>query len=106
MSRLLRAFRQPGAAIRLVIALAKGWVLKTWYPLRGVRFTAGPNLRVFGKLTVHGPGTVEFGRDVVIGMHVTAHTHDRNALLRVQDHCFLNGARFGCSELIDIGPDC
>lgn len=98
-----RAIRHPIAALRVLVALCKGWLLKVWYPLRGIRFSAGPNLRVFGTLTVRGPGVVEFGRDVVVEMHVTAFTHDRQATIRVENHCFLNGVRFGCQQLIEIG---
>ncbi len=106
MSRLQRALRSPGSALSAVLALAKGWFYKTWYPLRGVRFSAGPNFRVFGSLTVHGPGSVTFGRDVVVGMHVTPYTHHRDAVIAVGDHCFLNGVRFGCMQRIEVGRDC
>ena len=87
-------------------ALGKGWVYKLWYPLRGLRFSAGPNFRVHGSLTVRGPGTVTFGRDVTIGMHVTPYTHHPDSIISVGDHCFLNGTRFGCQQRIDIGRDC
>lgn len=106
MSKLKRAIRNPSSAAAAALALAKGWFYKTWYPLRGVRFSAGSNFRVFGKLTVRGPGTVTFGRDVVIGMHVTPFTHSTDSIIVVGDHCFLNGARFGCRERIEVGPDC
>lgn len=102
-SKLSKALDNPGAALSVIAALAKGYFYKLWYPLRGVRFSAGRNFRVFGKLTVHGPGTVRFGDDVVVGMHVTPYTHDRDALIEVGNHCFLNGVRFGCKQHIAVG---
>jgi carbonic anhydrase/acetyltransferase-like protein (isoleucine patch superfamily) len=88
------------------MALLKGYLYKTWYPLRGIRFRAGPNFRVFGSLDVRGPGQVVFGKDVTVDMHVTPYTHDQEAVIEVGNHCFLNGVRLGCKERITIGDDC
>ena len=57
-------------------------------------------------MKVSGLGHVIFGDDVTVGMHVTPFTHAADALLRVGNHCFLNGTRFGCAQLIEIGDDC
>lgn len=106
VSRIRKALANPGAAFGLLWALAKGQYYKTILPFRGIRFSAGRNLRVFGKLTVSGPGRVIFGDDVIIGMHVTPFTHHRDAEIRVGNHCFLNGTRMGCQERIEIGDHC
>lgn len=90
-------------ALSVAWALAKGQYYKISLPLRGLKFSAGRNFRVFGKMTVSGPGRVEFGDDVMVGMHVTPFTHAPTAVIRVGNHCFLNGARIGCSERIEIG---
>lgn len=106
VSKLLRALRNPTAVLDLVLALAKGHFCKVWLPLRGIRFSAGRNLKVFGTLKVRGPGRVIFGDNVVVGMLVTPFTHDRDAVLQVGNHCFLNGVRFGCAKSIFVGDDC
>lgn len=106
MSRFTKALRNPGAAVSAVWALAKGQFYKAWLPLRGIRFSAGRNFRVYGSLTVRGPGTVRFGHDISVGMHVTPFTHAPDAVIEVGDHCFLNGVRFGCAERISVGAYC
>lgn len=106
MSLLAKVLRNPGAAVGALRALAKGQFYKTWLPLRGIRFSAGRNFRVYGSLTVSGPGTVRFGHDITVGMHVTPFTHAPDAIIDIGDHCFLNGVRFGCAERISVGPDC
>lgn len=77
-----------------------------WLPLRGIRFSAGRNLKVYGTLKVRGPGRVIFGDNVVVGMLVTPFTHDKDAVLQVGNHCFIHGARFGCASSISVGDDC
>jgi hypothetical protein len=105
-SKLARAIRQPGQAMSVVIALGRGMFYKFWFPLRGIRFTAGRNFRAFGRLKLNGPGTVVFGNDVTVGMLVTPFTHHEQAVITIGDHCFLNGVRLGCALRIDIGADC
>lgn len=106
MSRLAKALRNPGLAAGVLWALAKGQFYKTWLPLRGVRFSAGRNFQVFGRLTVRGPGTVRFGDNITVGMHVTPYTHAPDAVIDIGNHCFLNGVRFGCAARITVGDDC
>ncbi|QJR36230.1 acyltransferase [Gemmatimonas groenlandica] len=105
-SKLRRAIRNPGYAASVLLALGKGYFYKRYLPLRGIRFSAGRNFLVFGRLTVRGPGKVEFGDNVNVSMHVTPFTHDVNAVISVGDHCFLNGVRFGCATRIQVGADC
>lgn len=102
----MRALRNPSAAFETVMAIARGRFYKTWLPIRGIRFTAGRNFKVFGKLVVRGPGRVIFGNDVVVSMEVTPFTYAADAVLRVGNHVFLNGTRFGCVQRVEIGDDC
>jgi acetyltransferase-like isoleucine patch superfamily enzyme len=103
--RLALAARDPRKALRVARVILCGWTYKAWYWLRGARVRAGRNFRVEGRLTIRGPGTVIFGDDVVIGMHVTPWTYSSDAVIRIGDRCFVNGARFGCAEAIDVGAD-
>jgi acetyltransferase-like isoleucine patch superfamily enzyme len=103
-SRLRLAFRSPGKAISVVRAIAKGHWCRAWCRLRGVRFEAGRNLRVFGTLSIRGPGLVRFGNDVVVDMRVTPWTYERDATIEVGDGAFLNGTQFGCINRIVVGP--
>lgn len=105
-AKLRRALRHPGAAISAVVSLAKGAWYKWWYPLRGIRFSAGRGFRVSGRLQVRGPGTVRFGDNVHVGMTVTPFTYDAGAVIEVGSAVFLNGTRFGCQQHIRIGDRC
>src|SRR5688572_7264427 len=93
VSTLSRALRQPGLAISVAMAIGRGMFYKVWYHLRGVRFIAGRNFRVFGRLKLNGPGSVVFGDNVMVGMLVTPFTHHVDATITVGNHCFLNGVR-------------
>lgn len=103
---ILKALRQPGVALRVGMSLAKGAWCKWWLPLRGIRFRAGRNLRVEGRLIVRGPGLVELGDNVIIGMRVTPWTYHRDAVIRIGAGTFVNGTSFGCERSIDIGANC
>jgi maltose O-acetyltransferase len=71
----------------------------------GRRFRAGRNFRVEGRLIVRGPGRVEFGDDVTIGMTVTPWTYHPDALISIGHRAYLNGTSFGCRQRIEIGAD-
>lgn len=99
----MRAVRNPGSAIAYVRASAKGWGYKIFLPLTGQRFRAGRRFRVFGSLSVRGPGQVIIGDDVVIWQTVTPWTHSREAVLTIGNATALSGTRFGCAKRITIG---
>jgi acetyltransferase-like isoleucine patch superfamily enzyme len=98
-----RAVRQPGVALRELLALFRGVRCRIWCRLRGVRFEAGRNLRIDGRLIIRGPGRVIFGDDVRVGTTVTPWTYDRDAVISIGSGSFLNGATFGCQREIRIG---
>lgn len=104
MTRFAAAVRSPGKAAAVLLALGKGH----WYwascRLRGIRFEAGRNLRVYGRLSIKGPGLVRFGNDVVVDMTVTPWTYDPGATIEIGDGTFLNGTQFGCARSIVVGP--
>lgn len=104
-SLLGRALARPGDAFRYAIALLKGYLYKVYLPARGRHFTAGRRFRVFGRLSVRGPGRVVFGDDVKVWGRVTPWTYDKDAVIRVGDHTVLAGTRFGCAAQIAIGRD-
>ena len=104
LKQLGEALRRPGAAKRAVISLLRGYGYQLWYRFRGIRFSAGRNFRVYGSLKVRGPGRVVFGNNVTVGMEVTPFTHAPDALIEIGDDSYLNGTRFGCQQLIRVGP--
>jgi acetyltransferase-like isoleucine patch superfamily enzyme len=104
-ARLRAAVRSPRKAISVLCAIAKGGWCRAWCRLRGVRFEAGRNLRVFGTLSIRGPGLVRFGDDVVVDGRVTPWTYDRAATIEVGDGTYLNGTQFGCCNRIVIGAN-
>jgi acetyltransferase-like isoleucine patch superfamily enzyme len=104
LKKLGQALRRPGAAKRALMGLLRGYGYQLWYRFRGIRFSAGRNFRVYGSLKVRGPGRVVFGNNVTVEMLVTPYTHAPDALIEIGDDAYLNGTRFGCRELIQVGP--
>jgi acetyltransferase-like isoleucine patch superfamily enzyme len=103
---MTRVVREPRKAVTVLLALARGHWYKATCRLRGVRFEAGRNFRVFGRVSVKGPGMVRFGDDVVVDMTVTPWTYDPSAVIDVGDGTYLNGTKFGCARSIVVGPRC
>lgn len=95
--------RRPTRAFVVGIALLKGQLCRLSCQLRGVRFEAGKNFRLFGSMSVRGPGRVLFGDNVHVSMHVTPWTYHADAVIRIGDDSFVNGTRFGCRNAITIG---
>jgi acetyltransferase-like isoleucine patch superfamily enzyme len=104
LKQLGQAVKRPGAAARAAISLLRGHGYRLWYRCVGIRFTAGRNFRVYGSLKVRGPGRVVFGDNVSVEMQVTPFTHSPDALIEIGDDSYLNGTRFGCQQLIRVGP--
>jgi len=102
--RVKAAVRSPRKAVVVLCALARGFLCRMSCRLRGVRFHAGRNLRVFGTLWIKGPGTVRFGDDVVVDMTVTPWTYDEDAVIDIGDGTYLNGTQFACNTSITVGP--
>jgi acetyltransferase-like isoleucine patch superfamily enzyme len=71
--------------------------------VRGIRFTAGRNFRLFGRLSLRGPGRIVFGDNVTLRGTTSAWTYDVDAAITVGDDVFLNGPHFWCRRAITIG---
>ena len=103
---LRRSAREPSRAFAVGLALLRGHWYRVYYRMRGIRFRAGPNLRVFGRLSIRGPGRVHLGGNVVIHGRVTPWTYSADAIISIGDNTQLDGVRFGCAERIEIGRYC
>lgn len=93
--------------LNFVLSHTNALYYRTKFKLLGKRVTIGRNFRIRGKLKIKGPGRVIIGNDVLIdgrGHPVTPFTYSKNAVIRIGDHSFLNGTRFGCQDEIDVGP--
>ena len=101
-----RALAEPGKALGVAWALLKGYWYRAFYRLRGTRFRAGRNLRVFGRLSIRGPGEVVFGDNVVVLETTTPWTYSREARIVIGDNVLMGATRFGCMREIVIGRDC
>jgi len=97
------ALRAPFKAVSVLRALMKGQWCRLVCRIRGVRFECGRNLRVFGALSITGPGVVRFGDNIVVDMIVTPWTYHPDAIIDVGDGTYLNGTQFGCARSISIG---
>jgi acetyltransferase-like isoleucine patch superfamily enzyme len=99
------AISRPRDALRYAVGLIKGQCYRFLLRLLGKRFSAGKRFRVYGRLSVRGPGRVIFGDDVTVWDLVTPWTHRADAVIRVGDRTVLSGTRMGCAASITIGRD-
>ena len=105
-SLLRRAGQDPGRAAKAGVALLKGFLYKAYYRIRRRRFRAGANLRVFGSLSVRGPGEVILGENVTVYGATKPWTYAPDARIVVSDNVILGGTQFGCAREITIGSRC
>jgi acetyltransferase-like isoleucine patch superfamily enzyme len=101
-----RALTHPGKAATATVGLLRGYLYRAYYRLRGRRFRAGRNLRIFGRLDIRGPGEVIFGDDVKVFGPTTPWTYTAESRIVIGDNVILGEAQFGCVREIVIGPDC
>lgn len=101
-----RVLAEPFQALLIVLALLRGHWYRLYYPLRGIRFSAGRRFKAFGRLHLKGPGTVIFGDDVAIWDRVTPWTYAVSSRIVVGDNTQMAGTRFGSVCEIRIGRDC
>lgn len=106
---LRRAVTRPGATLRAIMALARGWYYRIKFRLLGRRVIIGKRFRVYGRLDIRGPGTVIFGDDcAVVSTRLqltTPYTHAPEAVIRLGNRVLLTGTRLGCQKRIEVG-DC
>jgi acetyltransferase-like isoleucine patch superfamily enzyme len=107
-STLRRAVANPGHALSVAFALAKGYLVKARF-LMDPRVTIGPGFRAFMIPRIIGPGRV------IIGAHVSTSrgflrrpcilTHSRDSLVSIGNGSTLGGSRISCVENVHIGKD-
>lgn len=100
-----RAVSEPGQAVSYALALARGYWYRVILRILGRRFRAGARFRVFGRLSVRGPGEVVFGDNVATWHRVNAWTYSADARLVVGDNVMMSGTRFACAREIRVGTD-
>lgn len=98
-----RGLRNPGQATLYALALLKGYWYRAVLKLLGRRFRAGSRFRVFGRLSVRGPGEVIVGDNVAIWGRVNAWTYSPDARLVAGDDVMMSGTRFACARRITVG---
>lgn len=106
IDKIQRGLREPGAAWGSVRGRVRGWLFTRWCRTFRPRVRIGRNLFLGGRLKIRGPGSVVIGDNVSVGMTVTPYTYSRDAVIHIGDRVFLNGARFGCKQRVEIGAHC
>jgi acetyltransferase-like isoleucine patch superfamily enzyme len=99
-----QALGAPRRAAAAAVALLRGFVYMAYYRIRGRRFRAGRNLRVFGRLSIRGPGEVIFGDNVTVFGLATPWTYTRESRIVIGNNVILGPAKFGCAREIIVGP--
>jgi acetyltransferase-like isoleucine patch superfamily enzyme len=100
---LRRARAEPGKAIVAALAIGIGYACRVVHRMLGRRFRAGRNLRVFGWISVRGPGEVILGDNVVITGYPRLWTYSADARIVIGDRVMMGGAAFGCIKEIRVG---
>jgi len=102
-----KALLNPAKAYSVLKMVCRTYCCRVYYSIffRN-RVTIGSRAKIFGKLSIKGPGKVFIGNDVNISMLVTPWTYDKDAIITIGDNVFLNGTRFGCKKSITIGNNC
>lgn len=98
-----RGLQNPGQAILYALALLKGYWYRAVLRILGRRFRAGSRFRVFGRLSVRGPGEVIFGDNVATWGRVNAWTYSPDARLVAGDDVMMSGTKFACARSISVG---
>jgi acetyltransferase-like isoleucine patch superfamily enzyme len=86
-----------------VFALCNGYWYRIIMAFRQRRFKAGRQFRVFGRLSVRGPGTVVIGDNVAVWGRVHAWTYARDARILIEDGVVMSGSRFAAAQEIRVG---
>jgi acetyltransferase-like isoleucine patch superfamily enzyme len=105
-SHLWKLRVDPVQTVKTALAVLRGRAFPFWCRLRGVRFQAGRNFRIYGRLDVDGPGLVTVGDDVMVIEHTRIRTHSREARISIGDRTLLGQTRFGGVREIVVGADC
>jgi acetyltransferase-like isoleucine patch superfamily enzyme len=103
---LAKVIAHPGRAVSGAAALLRGRWYKLKYRLTGIRFRAGRNFRVYGRLEIRGPGEVIFGDNVVVVEHARPWTHSAGARIVIGNDVLIGETQFGCMQEIVIGDYC
>jgi acetyltransferase-like isoleucine patch superfamily enzyme len=103
---LAKVMSHPGRATSGGAALLRGQWYRFKYRLTGVRFRAGRNFRVYGRLEIRGPGEVIFGENVVVVEHARVGTHSASARIIIGNDVLIGETQFGCMQEIVIGDYC
>lgn len=107
VATVMRAARNPRAAMRIAIALFRGGYYRIKYRLLRRRVVIGRRFTVVGKFEIEGPGTVIIGDDCAVNSPrlspTTLYTHAPDAVIELGDEVLLAGPRLGCQERIEVG---
>jgi acetyltransferase-like isoleucine patch superfamily enzyme len=98
-----RGRAEPLKALAAARAIAVGYLCRGIYRILGKRFRAGRNLRVFGWISIRGPGEVILGDDVVIRGTPRLWTYSPQARIVIGDRVIMAAAALGCVREIRIG---
>jgi acetyltransferase-like isoleucine patch superfamily enzyme len=97
---------EPGKTLPAALALLRGYLFRAYYRARGSRFRAGRYLRVYGHLTILGPGEVIFDDDVRVIDRAVFRTQAREARIVIGANTCIGATEFGCQREIVVGRDC
>lgn len=106
---LKKAVKDPSTAIRVLLALMRGWRIKLTYRLIKPEVRIGKNFRAYSGIKIRGPGRVIIGNSV--NTNKTAFktlniiTHFSDALVTIGDGTDVGGVHISCVTKVEIGKE-
>ena len=98
-----RAVRDPASGLAYALAILKGYWYRAVFLLIGRRLTVGRRFRVFGRLSMRGPGEVIIGDNVALWGRVNTWTYSPDARILIEDDVMMSGTRFAAAFEIRVG---
>jgi len=106
--RIVKGIKHPIIAYYYIKSLMRGLYYRIIYKCMRKRVFIGKNIRIRGRLSIKGPGSVSIGNNVLVdGTHhaVTLWTYSKDAKISIGNNVFINGARFGCKMDVEVGDN-
>lgn len=98
-----------GLQLKRRMGVLKAWFWRPYWFLQSVlggpKLTLGRNFSLQGRLILRGPGQITLGDDVVVDAVTTLFTHSPQARISIGSQSYVNGARMGCFQRIEIGNE-
>ncbi len=108
-AKLAKIRSNPKKAIKVAIALIKGFIVKSKYRLINPNIKIGAGFRVYAWPKICGPGKVIIGNNACSDLSFLRKpcilTHTKDSIIIIGDDCYLGGLRISCVDSVIVGNE-